>query len=95
MRKLRKLINEQLSLDEATNNNAELVGKNVVAPDVNSREPMGAVAGQPFDTIDDPDGLPNHLLDPVMDPKDCWGPVPPTSEKPSVSMDPFVNDAFM
>lgn len=45
-----------------------------------------------MDTVNDPDGLPDHLFEPEVDPEDCFGPVPPDAEKPYVSMDPFTQD---
>jgi hypothetical protein len=46
-----------------------------------------------MDTVDDPDGLPDHLREPQVDPKDCEGPVPPNAEPPYVTSDPFVRDS--
>lgn len=66
--------------------------RNVLAPDVNDREQLGTLAGDPIDTIDDPDGLPDHLREPTVDRDDCFGPVPPDAEKPYVSVDPYATD---
>lgn len=68
--------------------------RNVLSPDINSREQLGSLAGNvPMDTVDDPDGLPDHLLDPTVTPEECFGPVPPKAEEPYVGQDPFVRDA--
>lgn len=65
-------------------------GRNVLSPDINSREQLDAISAKAIDTVADPDGLPDHLLEPAVDPEDCLGPVPPDAEKPYVSQDPFV-----
>ena len=67
--------------------------RNALSPDINSREQIGAMSAKALDTVDDPDGLPNHLLEPDVDPSDCFGPVPPTAEPVSVGQDPFVRDS--
>lgn len=67
--------------------------RNALSPDINRREQIGAISAKAMDTVADPDGLPDHLLEPAVDPKDCMGPVPPTSEKPGVYSDPFVRDS--
>lgn len=38
------------------------------------------------------EGLAPHLLEPVMDPEECWGPVPPVNGDPYVGQDPYVRD---
>lgn len=63
--------------------------RNVLSPDINAREQLGALSAKAIDTVDDPDDLPNHLREPEVDPEDCLGPVPPDSEKPYVGQDPF------
>lgn len=68
--------------------------RNVLSPDINSREQIGSLAGsQPIDTVDDPDGLPEHLLEPKVTPEECFGPVPPNAEPPYVGQDPYVRDS--
>lgn len=57
------------------------------------REQLGFLADKPIDTMDDPEGLPAHLRDPIEDPEDCFGPVPPTNNDPYVQQDPFVRDS--
>lgn len=68
------------------------VGRNVLSPDVNSREQLGTLAAVPMDTVADPEGLPDHLLEPTVTPEDCYGPVPPDSDDPGVYQDPFARD---
>jgi hypothetical protein len=70
--------------------------RNALSPDTNSRESLGAISAKSIDTVQDPEGegLPDHLLDPVVDPEDTYGPVPPDSEPVGVHADPFVRDAF-
>ena len=58
-----------------------------LAPDMIDREQLGYLADIDIDTNDN--DLPAHLRDPVEDPEDCWGPVPPTQDDPYVQPDPF------
>jgi hypothetical protein len=67
-------------------------GRNVNSPDINSREQLGSMSAKAMDTVQDPDGMPDHLLEPTVDPEDCYGPVPPDSEPPYVGQDPFARD---
>jgi hypothetical protein len=67
--------------------------RNSLSPDVNSREQIGAITAKAMDTVDDPDGLPDHLSEPQVDPSDCYGPVPPDSEPVGVYSDPYVRDS--
>jgi len=67
--------------------------RNALAPDINTREQVGALSAKAMDTVEDPDGLPDHLLDPQVTPEECFGPVPPDAEDPGVHADPFVKDA--
>ena len=66
--------------------------KNAMSPDVNSREQLGAITAKAMDTVEDPEGLPDHLRDPVVDPDECMGPVPPNAEPVYVGQDPFSRD---
>jgi len=91
MGQLRKLI-----LREVGSNGAfpgQPYGRNVLSPDINSREQLGAISAKAIDTVSDPDGLPDHLLNPAVSPEDCYGPVPPEAEPPHVGADPFVKDS--
>lgn len=67
-------------------------GRNVLSPDINHREQVAALSAKAIDTADDPDGLPEHLRDPTVDPEDCYGPVPPDAEKPYLMQDPLASD---
>lgn len=67
--------------------------RNALSPSTNSREQIGSLNVEPIDTVADPDGLPDHLLEPLIDPEDCYGPVPPEAEEPYVGQDPFVRDS--
>lgn len=66
--------------------------KNALSPDLNSREQLGTISAKAIDTVADPDGLPDHLLDPTVTPEECYGPVPPDSEPVYVGADPFSRD---
>lgn len=91
---LKRFIREAVILEVGANNSypGQPYGRNVLSPDVNKREQLGSLAGDPIDTIADPDGLPDHLLDPTVSPEDCYGPVPPDAEPPYVGQDPFARD---
>ena len=89
MRVLRALIQETFLCEYAP---GQLAGPNVLSPSVNSRESLGAISAKAIDTVADPDGLPDHLLDPTVTPEECFGPVPPDAEDPSVHMDPYSKD---
>lgn len=67
-------------------------GRSVLSPDINSREQLGAISARAIDTVADPDGLPDHLLEPTVTPEECFGPVPPDAEDPYVGQDPFARD---
>ena len=59
--------------------------RNALSPDINNREQLGRLqTGTP--EIE----LSPHLRDPVEEPEDCWGPVPPVAEDPYVTQDPWV-----
>lgn len=66
--------------------------RNVLSPAESEREQLGTLAAEPMDTADDPGGVPAHLREPTVDPRDCHGPVPPTCREPWVSIDPFTSD---
>src|SRR5579885_129356 len=89
MGQLRKLLREV-----GANNSwpGQPYGRSVTSPDINSREQLGAISAKAIDTVADPDGLPDHLLEPQVDPEDCFGPVPPDAEPPYVGQDPFARD---
>lgn len=66
-------------------------GKNEL-PDDTGREALGSLAQRPHDVVDGDEGMPEHLVEPAVDPKDCYGPVPPDAPVPYVSVDPFAVD---
>lgn len=66
--------------------------RNVLSPATSEREQLGSLAGEPLDTANDPDGVPEHLREPTVDREDCYGPVPPSGREPWVSIDPFTSD---
>lgn len=80
------------ALAENGYNPGEIVARNVISPATNSRESLGAISAKAMDTVDDPDGLPDHLLDPTVTPEECYGPVPPDAPEPYVGQDPFSRD---
>lgn len=66
--------------------------RNATSPDINTREQIGAISAKAIDTVNDEEGLPNHLLEPEVDLEDCYGPVPPISEPVRLNADPFTHD---
>jgi len=62
--------------------------RNAMAPETANREQLKNIGEDP-----DEDELPEHLRDVTVNPKDCYGPVPPTGEEPYVTMDPYVRGA--
>ena len=69
------------------------VVRDAMSPGTTSREQIGSLAGNvPMDAADDPEGLPDHLLQPTVSPEDCFGPVPPAAEDPGVHLDPYARD---
>ena len=67
--------------------------RNSLSPDINSREQLGTITSKAMDTVEDPEGLPDHLLDPKVTPEECFGPVPPSAEPVGVYQDPLVRDS--
>lgn len=89
---LRTFIHEAI-VSEAGAFPGQPYGRNVLSPDINSREQIGAETARAIDTAGDDEGLPEHLREPTVDQADCEGPVPPTAEPPGVYSDPFVRDS--
>jgi hypothetical protein len=95
---LRTYIREGLTLmrEVGANNSfpGQPYGRNVLSPDINSREQLGAISAKAIDTVGDPEGegMPDHLINPAVSPEDCYGPVPPEAEPPHVGSDPFAKD---
>lgn len=81
-------------LEVGANNSfpGEPYGRNVLSPDINTRQQLGSMSAKAIDTVADPDGLPDHLTEPTVSAEDCYGPVPPDAEKPYVGQDPFARD---
>lgn len=95
MGRLRRMLVEALLSEEGANHSypGQPQARNVLSPDVNNREQLGAISAKGLDTVDDPDQMPDHLTQPTVDPEDCYGPVPPDAEPPYVGQDPFVRDS--
>jgi hypothetical protein len=91
---LKAYLREVVILETGANSSwpGQPYGRNTLAPDVNSREQVGKLKSTPIDLVDDPDHMPDHLLEPQVAPEDCYGPVPPDAEKPYVGQDPFARD---
>lgn len=62
--------------------------RNAMAPDFADREQLGKIA-KPRD----PDEIAPHLVEPVYDFEDCYGPVPPQGKNPYALPDPYVKDS--
>ena len=78
-------------LREAAGGRSTPAGKfvrNALSPEKADREQL-----RDLGTSDDVEGLAAHLVDPEVDPEDCWGPVPPVVGDPYVGQDPFVRDS--
>jgi len=68
-------------------------GRNPMSPEKADREALSFLADNPTDIdLDDDDELPSHLRNPLEDPEDCFGPVPPVQGDPYVMQDPFARD---
>jgi len=67
-----------------------LATRNPMSPDMVDREQLGYLADKDYEVDDD---VSSHLRDPVEDPEDCFGPVPPTNSEPYVTQDPLVRDS--
>jgi hypothetical protein len=90
IRQLRRLIREAISNGWASPPQPLGAAKGMT----NSREQIGSLAAKDVDT-DDETGLSSHLVEPEVDPEDCFGPVPPRKEGDPfyAQQDPFVRDA--
>jgi hypothetical protein len=53
------------------------------------REQLGRIS---IRDIDDPEDVSPHLMQPLYDEEDCWGPVPPTQQNPYNMPDPYTRD---
>lgn len=91
IRELRRIIREGLG-GKTTKTMFSYLG-NPLSPDINDREQLGSLAIDDIDTIEDDDGLPLHLREPVINAEESWGPVPPTDDNPYfASSDPLTRD---
>jgi hypothetical protein len=61
--------------------------RNALSPATSEREQLGRISAKDMD-----DELAPHLSEPDVTPEECWGPVPPTSEKPGVHADAWAKD---
>jgi hypothetical protein len=61
--------------------------RNAMQPDFSDREQLGKVSRPK-----DPDELSSHLIEPVEDMEDCYGPVPPAGKNPYALPDPYTKD---
>jgi len=62
---------------------------NPMSPSMPEREQIGRNS---IKDMDDPDELAPHLLEPVEEPEDCWGPVPPVAPNPYAMPDFYTKD---
>lgn len=90
---LRRLVADALTESRNTGAFPGAPIRNALSPDINPREQLGAESSKAIDTVGDDDDMPEHLREPLVDPEDCYGPVPPDAEEPYVSQDPFVRQA--
>ena len=63
--------------------------RNVMAPSMSDREQLGRIS---IRDKDDPEALAPHLQEPVEEPEDCWGPVPPVAPNPYAMPDFYTKD---
>ena len=61
--------------------------RNAMAPEMSDREQLGKISKS-----NDPEEISPHLVEPVYDFEDCYGPVPPTDKNPYMLPDPYTKD---
>lgn len=61
--------------------------RNAMQPGMADREQIGKIAKS-----EDPDAMAPHLVEPVEDMEDCYGPVPPQGKNPYALPDPYTKD---
>jgi hypothetical protein len=66
--------------------------RNATSPAMSDREDLGPISHRDIDVSDDDDEIASHLVDIEVTPEECFGPVPPDAEEPTVQMDPYTND---
>lgn len=90
MSELRKLIrNAILEAGGATTMPSRAMGRDPMAPSMADREQIGRIS---IKDVENPEDISPHLRDIVHDEEDCWGPVPPTAEKPHAGPDVYTKD---
>ena len=88
--RLRRLIRETLAeAGGGTTMPPRPMVNNPMAPSMADREEIGRNS---IKDMDDPDELAPHLLEPVEEPEDCWGPVPPVAPNPYAMPDFYTKD---
>jgi hypothetical protein len=58
---------------------------NVLSHDLIDREQIGSLG-------EEEEEISSHLMEPVLSPEKCFGPVPPIATDPGVYADPYTND---
>ena len=91
LRELRRIIRRAVNEMTKAPNTMFNAMNDPLSPSTSDREQLGFLADHPTD-VDPNDDLPDHLKNPVEDPEQCWGPVPPTGEEPYTQQDPFTRD---
>jgi hypothetical protein len=61
--------------------------RNAMGPEMSDREQLGRIA-EPRD----PDEIAPHLVEPIYDEEDTWGPVPPIAPNPYALPDMYTKD---
>ena len=67
--------------------NLRRIIRNAMQPELSDREQLGKIA-KPRD----PNEISPHLVEPVYDYEDCYGPVPPQGKNPYTLPDPYNKD---
>lgn len=89
MRQLRRIIRECLAeAGGAVATKPRATETNPMSPSLPDREELGRNSIRDLDV----DEVSPHLREPMYDPEDCWGPVPPVGDNPHVGPDPFTRD---
>jgi hypothetical protein len=65
------------------------VTRNPTAPSMADREQLGRIS---IKDMDDPEEVSPHLMEPLYDKEDCFGPVPPTAQNPYALPDFYTKD---
>ena len=88
--RLRRIIRKTLAeAGGGTTTPPRAMVNNPMAPSMADREEIGRNS---IKDMDDPDELSPHLREPVEEPEDCWGPVPPTAPNPYAMPDFYTKD---